>query len=205
MDESGQYPKWLWWMLGVGIAVALAAAALAILRLTRPAIPPGLVEMREATAQILDEQARIEDVDIRPLVDLEAKKDYGNATSLLDRALESNSKREALAASLVSVSGGLAKLAIQVKPDAIGTKAIAAFRILANLAETEKQFYADRRVLYEVTRRYYADLTAKKSPPIPENLRSLVQQVTLDMEKVNALHREFALAIAAFDEEFGGR
>ena len=161
--------------------------------------------MREATAKILDEHVRIEDVDIRSLVDLEAKKDYGSAINLLNRALESNAKREALAASLASVSGELSKLAIQVKPDTIGTKAIAAFRILANLAETEKQFYADRRALYELTRSYYLDRAANRNPPIPEGLRALVEQVTADMEKAGTLHREFAAAIQAFDEAVGRR
>lgn len=199
MHETRSFPLWAWWVIGIAVIIGITAGVVFIIRVGRVKIPPGLVEMREAVAKILDESSRIADVDIQPLVELEAKKEYQRAVELLDDALRVNTSHEALAASLITVSDSLTKLSVQVEPDEIATKAIDAFGILAQLAQAEKKFYEDRRSLYEITRTYYADFAEKKNPPIPQRLPSLVDTVNADLKKVNDLHQRFALAVKAFD------
>jgi len=168
-------------------------------------VPPGLVELRENVAKIIEDSERISDVDIRPLAELEARKDYSGAVALVDRAIAQNSLRQSLAASLLSAATELLELGVEVRPDAAGTEAITAFSILVKLAQTEKRYYDRRHRLYETTRGYYADLTAKKNPPIPPALEPLVEEVNAEFKRVKSLRTEFAAAIRAFDATAAGR
>ena len=205
MRIARRLPLWLWWFIGLAAIAAIVAGVIFVQRLNSPRLPAGLAELREHVAKILEESGRIEDVDIKPLVDLEVKKDYAGAVALMDKALAANASLEAVAESLAEASAGLTKLAVQVKPDDIATKAIEAFGALDKLAQAEKKFYEDRRMLYEVTRSYYADLAAKKSPAIPENLPSLVETVNADLKRAEELRETFSTAIKAFDEAVAGR
>lgn len=196
-------PRWSWWVVGIAFIAAIAAAVIFFVRAVRPSLPPGLVEKRDAVARLLEDGSRIADVDIKPLVALEAKKDFTGAVALMEQALAANARQEELNASLTAVSQDLAKLSVGVEPDAIGAKAVEAFGILAKLAEAERKFYADRRRLYEMTRDYYRALMGRQQPPIPENLRLLVDAVNADQESAKTLHGQFAAAIKAFDEAVG--
>lgn len=193
-------PIWAWWVIGLAVIVAVTAAVVFLIRSAKPQLPPGLVQKRESVAKILEDINKVKDVDIRPLVELESKKDYKGAVGLMDKALEANAAYEHLANALMTVSDELAKLAVQVRPDDIGTKAVEAFGSLANLAQAEKSFYRNRRALYETTKSYYADLDAKKTPPIPDNLRSLVEAINSDLNKAKELNDQFAKAVKAFDD-----
>lgn len=193
------FPLRLGWLIGLAGIIGTVAGIILFMRAGGPELPPGMAEERAAAARILDGFRRLPDIDIKPLLELEAKKDYAGAVALMDRALSANASQETLAASLVEASDRLIRRAIQVKPDTIATTAIGAFGALAKLAQAEKVFYADRRRLYEMTRDYYAELEATKSPPIPENLASLVETVNADLEKTKKLNAEFAAAIKAFD------
>jgi len=205
MDSTRRIPLWAWWVIGIAVIVAVSAGAVFLVRQSRPALPPGLVELRESVAKILEESSRLEDVDVKPLIELEAKQDYAGAVALLDRALAANAAHETVAASLVGVSENLTKLAIQVKPDAVATKAIEAFGLLAQLARAEQKFYEDRRQLYEMTKQYYAGLADGKNPPIPPGLQPLVDAVNDDLARARGLRERFAAGVQAFDEAVAGR
>lgn len=193
-------PLWAWWVIGLVIIVALAVAAVWLVGGRGLTLPPGLTEKREQVAKLLDEASRIEDVDIKPLLALEEKKDFKGAVALMEQALGVNALQEELNATLVGLADELARLALVVEPDELGTKAIEAFGALAELAEAEQKFFSDRKLLYETTRGYYADLAAKKRPPIPADLTTLVDTVNADLEKAKGLHRDFAASARAFDE-----
>lgn len=187
-------------MVGIAVILGIAAGVVLAIRNPAPLLPPGLVEKREAVTLLLETQQRLEDTDIKPLVGLEAAQDYRGAVALMEKALEANARHERVVGELAVVSGELAGLAILVKPEAAGAKAVAAFETLEELAKTERTFYENRRRLYEITRNYYADLEAKKTPPIPDDLRALVDAVNADLEKAQQLTRQFASAVQAFDE-----
>ena len=205
MEFTKKLPNWAWWAIGIAVIIAVAAIVVATVRNRGPVLPPGLVEKRNAVAKIFDEASRVEDVDIRPLVKLEAQKDYRGAAALMGTALAANASLAGLNESLVTVSAELAKLAVGVEPDPLGAKAVEAFGLLRELAQAEKKFYDDRRRLYETTRDYYAGLAAKKSLPIPENLRAAVEIVSADLERAKNIHQQFSAAMRAFDEAVGGK
>lgn len=205
MDSTRRIPLWAWWVVGPAVIVGIAAGVVIAVSNPAPLLPPGLVEKREAVSRLLEEQKHLEDTDIKPLVELEAKKDYRGASALMEKALAANAEHERLAGDLAAVSGELARLAIAVRPDAVGAKAVSAFQSLVELARAEKKFYASRRQLYEVTRNYYADLEAKKAPPVPDGLAGLVEAVNADLEKARELNRQFAAAVQAFDEAVAGK
>lgn len=196
---------WAWWTIGLAAIAAVAGGAAYFVSNQKPALPPGLVELREAVAKIIEQSAKLEDIDVTPLAELEAKKEYEAAVRLMEEALRANAAAEAFTASLVEASENLAKLSVEIKSEAVATKAIDAFGILAKLASAEAEFYADRRRLYEITRDYYADLAAKKNPAIPEGLEALADEVNADLEKARGLHQEFASALAVFDEAMTGK
>ena len=204
MNGARRVPLWLWWLIGLGVIAAVSAGVVFFMRSSRPSIPPGLVEKREEISRLLEESGRIGDVDIRPLAEMESKKDYNGVAALMERALESNAEHERLSQTLTSSSSEPANRSVRVMADTIGTKAITAFRILSELAKAEKKFYENRRLLYVMTRDYYADLAAKKSPPLPDDLRSLVLEVNSDLDEARALHQQFASAIKVFDESIVG-
>jgi len=197
---KSRLPIWVWWVIGLALIAAISVGVIFLVRKKTLQIPPGLVERREAVSRILDDINKIEDVDIKPLVELESKKDYKGAVALMDQALSKNGAYEYLNSSLVSVSEELTKLSLQIKPDDVGTKAIEAFGLLARLAQAEKNFYERRRTLYEITKSYYGDLVAKRNPPIPVNLRELVVAVNEDLKKAKELQNQFAAAVKAFDD-----
>ena len=204
MEITRRLPLWLWWIIGIAVIGAVSAGAVFFIRSSRPSIPPGLVEKREEISRLLEESGRIGDVDIRPLAEMESKKDYSGVAALMERALESNAEHEKLSQTLVKASDELANTSVRVMPDTIGTKAITAFGVLSRLAQAEKKFYANRRLLYEMTRDYYADLAAKKNPTLPDNLRALVLKVNADLDEARALHQQFASAIKIFDKSIVG-
>lgn len=205
MEFIKQFPRWALWAIG---ALALILAVLVIawfIRSGRPSLPPGLVEKREEVGRILAERERLSDVNVKPLVELEARRDFKGAAALMDQALGANARQEELNASLATVSNELAKLAVGVRPDAVGERAVAAFGALRRLAEAERRYYQDRRALYEMTRGYYSDLATGLKPPIPDRLPELVDAVNADLEKAKAVHAEFASAVSAFDQAAAGR
>ena len=191
------------WLAAALVILVLVVAAFFLLRSKHPSIPPGLVEKRQAVSDILKQSNGTEDVDIRPLVDLEAKKNYGGAVALMERAISENQVHHDLASSLVGVAGELSRLAVQVKPDDVGAKAVGAFSLLTKFAEANRTFYEDRGELYHMTRDYYAGLAAKKSPAIPDTLRHIVDTVTKDRAAASTLNQQFASAIKAFDAMVG--
>lgn len=199
MNAARRVPIWLWWIIGGAVIIAIAAGVVIFVRSVRPNMPPGLAEKRREVARILDESGRIADVDVRPLAELESKKNYRGAAALMEQALAANSAKATATASLLGVSNELVKMAIQVRPDIVGAKAVEAFGFLAQLAGAEKKFYEDRRALYEMTRDYYADLAAKKTVPIPENMRAAVDTVNGDLEKTRELNAKFNAAVKEFD------
>jgi hypothetical protein len=199
MDSTRKIPLWLWWIVGLAILVALVLFGVSTFRTRQPTIPPGLVEKRQEVGEILLRSADADDIDIRPLVELESKKEYGAAVSLMDRALAANAIKKELNASLVTVAGELAGLAVQVKPDDAGAKAVEAFSLLQQFAESDRMYYHDRETLYQMTHDYYSALLAKQSPPIPDNLGGVVETVNADLAKTNTLNEQFASAIQAFD------
>lgn len=199
MNAARRVPIWLWWIIGGAVIIAIAAGVVMFVRSVRPNMPPGLAEKRREVARILDESGRIADVDVRPLAELESKKNYRGAAALMEQALAANSAKATATASLLGVSSELVKMAIQVRPDIVGAKAVEAFGFLAQLAGAEKKFYEDRRALYEMTRDYYAGLAAKKIVPIPENMRAAVDAVNGDLEKTRELNAKFNAAVKEFD------
>lgn len=197
---SRRLPLWAWWIIGVAVIAAIAVAAVFAVKSSGPRLPPGLTEKRADAARILDEASRIEDVDLGPLTALEAKKDFRGAAALLDTALAVSERQERLNASLISVSEELSRLAVGVTPDTIGTKAVEAFGMLKQLAESERKFFTERRVLFEAARSYYADLAEKKKPAVPANFKALADGVNSAYAKVRELYQRFADAARAFDE-----
>lgn len=200
LETARKLPLWSWWLIGIAAIAGVAAGIVFLIRETAPSLPPGLVEKRREVAKILDESSQLEDVDLKPLLELETKKDFRGAAELMAKALEVNGDFEILSVSLVKVSNELTKLALAVKPDDIGIKAMEAFDSLARLAQAEKKFYENRRRLYELTQGYYAGLAAKKKPALPEGLRSLALEVNNDLDKAKELHQQFAAAVKAFDD-----
>ncbi len=200
MEFVRNFPSWIWWVIGIVVIAAIAAAAVLMARNPGPRLPPGLVEKRAEVVAILDEAARIEDVDLQPLVGLEAKKDFKSSVALMEQALVVNERQERLNASLLAASEELTQIAVGITPDTIGAKAVEAFSILKQLAQTERDFFTGRKFLYETTRNYYADLAAKKRPAVPANLKTLVDTVNAQFAKAKELHRRFTEAVAAFDE-----
>lgn len=193
----------LWAAIVVALALLLGAGMFYATKREHPVIPPGLVEKRAATAKILDQSNAAEDIDIKPLVDLEAKKDYAGAVLLMTRALAANQIHGEFTAALAITADDLTKLATQVKPDSIGAQAVDAFGLLVKFAAADKKYYADRHMLYQMTYDYYSELAAKKSPPIPDNLKDVVNTVTTDLAAVNDLRNQFVIAIKAFDAAAG--
>lgn len=179
---------------------ALAVAVIFLNRASSPTLPPGLVEKREAVGRILDDLSKRQDVDILPLAELEAKKDYSGAIALMERALLANSAFEANVSSLAAAGTELAALTAAVTSEDIAAQAREAFGLLVAFIQAEKKFYEDRRRLYEVTRQYYSDLAVKKKPPIPEGLSALVDTVNADFAAAQELRRQFAGALKAFDD-----
>lgn len=200
METTRKFPLWVWWVVGLAVIVGIAAGVVVAISNPVPFLPLGLVEKREAVAKLRESQQRLEDVDIKPLVELEAKKDYRGAVELMDEALAANAGQERLVGELTAVSAELAGLALRVEPDAAGAKAIAAFETLTQLVRAEQKFYENRRKLYEITRNYYADLEAKKNPSVPADLQVLVNAVNADFGKARELGLQFAAAVQAFDE-----
>ncbi len=195
-------PLWAWWAVGIAVIIAVAAGAVLLVanKKKTPELPPGLVERRDAAVKVLEEMNKIEDVDLKPLVDLETKKDYRGAVDLMTKALNQNSAYENVTASLIVLGNDLSKLSAEVKPDDVGVKAVEAFSALAKLAEAEKKYYQDRRALYEITKNYYSELDAQKKPPIPENLRVIIDAVNADFQAVKDLNQQFAAAVRSFDD-----
>ena len=200
MQLSQRLPTWSWWIVGIIIIAALAAAAVFMVKNPGPRLPPGLVEKRAEVAGILDAASRIEDVDLKPLVGLEERKDFKSAAALMEQALAVNARQEQLNASLLTASEELTRLAVGITPDTVGTKAVEAFSILKQLAETEHDFFTGRHFLYEATQKYYADLSAKKRPTVPANMKTLVDTVNAQFAKAKELHQRFTNAVKAFDE-----
>lgn len=200
MDIARRIPLWAWWASGLAAISVAAAGAVWLVADRGPTLPPELAEKRAAAAKLLEQASRIEDVDIKPLLELEAKRDYTGAVALMEQALGVNALQEELNGTLVGLAHELSRLALGVTPDEAGARAVEAFGVLARLAEAEKKFYEDRRQLYELTHEYYAGLAARKRPPIPPGLRQLVDAVNADLEKAKGLHRDFAAAAEAFDE-----
>ena len=188
------------------IASALLAAAIGgglayyFLRPIRPFIPPQFLERRAAVTKALEELERIKDVDIQPLTELEAKSDYEGAVTLMARALTANRAYENVMATLILVGDELGTLALAVKPDSLGEKAIEAFSSLSRFAEAERRYYQDRRALYEKTENYYAGRAAGEPAAVPEHLADLVERVNADLEEAERLKHDFKAAIKAFDE-----
>ncbi len=205
MEFQKRFPIWAWWVAGIIAVAALAGGIIFIVRNSGPSLPPGLVEKRAEASRLLEEASRIEDVDVKPLITLEAKKDFAGAVALMDSALAVNSRQEQLNGALVSVSDELAKIAVGVEPDDAGAKAVEAFSILAQLAEAEKKFFTDRRALYEAGRDYYRALAAKKKPSLSNELAALVETITSDLTKAKELHQRFSTAAKAFDEALKAR
>lgn len=199
METSQKFPLWAWWIVGIAVIVSIAVGAIYLTRSKTPVLPPGLAEKRQTVSDIFTEANAVKDVDIKPLVEFENKKDYKAAVELMDRAVSANQQFEDLSARLVTVSDELTKLAVRVEPETVGTKAIEAFGILAQLAQSEKDFYVNRRKLYEITKTYYADLASKKNPAIPGDLQTLVETVNASLAKVQTLHAQFATAVQTFD------
>lgn len=200
MDSARRFPVWAWWVAGLAVIIGIAAGVVLAISNPAPFLPPGLAEKREAVAKLRGEASRLEDVDVKPLVDLETRKDYRGAAALMGRALEVNVEHERLVGQLTVASEELAGLALRVEPDAAGAKAITAFETLVRLVQAEKKFYENRRRLYEITRNYYADLAIKKNPSVLDGLAGLVDSVNADLEKAQQLSVEFAAAARAFDE-----
>lgn len=205
MEFSKKLPFWAWWAAGIIAVAAIAAGIIFAVRNSGPSLPPGLVEKRAEASRLLEEASRIEDVDVKPLVTLEAKKDYAGAAALMDLALAVNSRREQLNGALVTVSDELTRIAVGVEPDAAGAKAVEAFNVLAQLAGAEKKFFTDRRLLYKAGRDYYAALAAKKKSSLSSGLTALVETITADLEKAKELHQRFSEATRAFDEALKAR
>ncbi len=205
MESTRGFPLWAWWTIGIAVIIGIVAGVVLAISNPAPVLPPGLVEKREAVTLLLETQRRLEDTDIKPLIGLEARRDYRGAVALMEKALEANTRHEQIVGELAAVSGELAGLAVRVEPNVTSVKAVAAFGTLGELAKTEKQFYANRRRLYEITRNYYADLDAQKTPPISGDLEALVDTVNADLEKAQQLSRQFAAAVQAFDEAVAGR
>ena len=203
MNFLRRLPAWVWWLLAIAAIAGLAV--IFVIRTFGPSLPPGLVERREAVGRILDNLNKIQDVDIRPLAELETKKEYANAVSLVERALSANSAYEAEVSSLVEASRGLTTLAAAISSAGIAVKARDAFALLTKFAEAEKKFYEDRRSLYQITRSYYADLAAKKKAPIPEGLPAMVDTVNADFAQAQEIRRQFAAALKAFDDAVAER
>lgn len=202
---KSRLPIWAWWVIGIALIIAVAAGIVLIIRNTQTELPPGLIERRKDISRILEDIDRVEDVDIKPLVELEKVKDYKGAVALMERAVDRNAEYEKLVASLANVSDELAKLSVQVRPDDLGSKAVEAFGFLVRLAEAERKFYEDRRALYEITLSYYTDLETKKNPTIPENLHAVVEAVNSDLQKVKEASQQFAIAVKAFDDAASGK
>ncbi len=200
MDSTRRIPLWAWWVIGPAVIIGITAGVVIAVSNPAPILPPGLVEKREAVAKLRDEASRLKDVDIKPLVGLEAKKDYSGAVKLMDEALAANAAYERTIGEQVALGNELARLAIQVEPDAVGAKAITAFETLTQLARAEQKFYDNRRKLYELTRNYYAELLAERSPSVPADLRALVDAVNADFGTAQQLSAQFAAAVRAFDE-----
>lgn len=186
--------------MGIAVLAALAVAVIFLNRASSPTLPPGFAEKREAVSRILDVLGKRQDVDIRPLAELEANKDYSGAVALMEQALLANAMYEADVSSLAAASTELAALVGAVKSEGIGVKAREAFGLLVAFVQAEKKFYENRRRLYEVTRQYYSDLALKKKPPIPEELATMVDTVNADFAGAEELRRQFAAALAAFDD-----
>lgn len=204
MEITRKLPLWAWWVVGLAVIIGIAAGVVIAVSNPAPLLPPGLAEKREAVAKLRDEASRFKDVDIKPLVELEAKKDYRGAVALMEQALAANAEYELVVGELSAVSEELSVLAIQVEPDVVGAKAITAFETLVQLAQAEKKFYENRRRLYEITRSYYLDLEIGKRPAVPDGLAELVEAVNADLEKARQLNRQFAAAVRAFDEAIAG-
>lgn len=199
MESTRKIPLWLWWIVALAILLGIVWFGISAFRSREPIIPPGLVEKRQEVGEILRRSADADDIDIRPLVELESKKQYGAAVSLMDRALAANAIKKEMNASLVSVAEELSRLAMQVRPDDAGAKAVEAFGLLQQFVESDRAYYRDRETLYQMTRDYYEALLAKQNPSIPENLASVVETVNADLAKTNALNEQFASALQAFD------
>lgn len=200
MEVLRRMPMWAWVAAGIAVAIALAVSAIFIVRTSGPRLPPGLAEKRAEAAKILDELGRIEDVDLRPLTELEAKKNYQGAAALVGQALAVNDRQEALNAALVSTSEELARLAVGVHPDEVGTKAVEAFSILVKLAEAERKYFTDRKLFYRLARDYYAAFASGEKPLAPKDFASLADAVEADFARVRDLHRNFTAAVRVFDE-----
>ncbi len=205
MELPRRLSVWVWWLAGIIIVAAIAGGIIFIVRNAGPSLPPGLAEKRAEAARLLEEASRIEDVDMKPLVTLEAKKDYAAAVALMDFALAANSRQEQLNGALVTVSDELAKLAVGVEPDDAGAKAVEAFSILAQFAAAERKFFSNRQLLYASGRDYYAALAAKKKPSLSGELAALTETITADLAKAKDLHQRFSAAAKAFDEILQGR
>lgn len=205
MELIQKLPRTTWWLAGILLLALVVLAAVWFIRSGRPSLPPGLVEKREGVTRILAERERTPDVDIKPLIELEARRNFKGAGALMEQALAANARQEELNAALVKASEELATLAVGVEPDELGAKAIGAFGALARLAEAERRYYQDRRILYELTRGYYADLATGLAPPVPDRLADLVDTVNADLEKAKTAHDEFAAAISAFDQAIVGQ
>lgn len=205
MELIQKLPRTIWWFAGMLLLVVAVLVVVWFIRSGRPSLPPGLVEKREKVTRILAERERTPDVDIRPLIDLEARRNFKGAVALMEQALAANTRQEEFNAALIKASGELATLAVSVEPDELGAKAIGAFGALSRLAGAERRYYQNRRTLYEVTRGYYLDLTAGLQPPVPDRLADLVDAVNAELEKAKAAHNEFAAAISAFDQAAVGQ
>lgn len=192
--------KWLWWVIGILIIIAVSAGVVFFIGKNKVSIPPGLVEKRKDLAKVFEQISGVQDVDIRPLLDMESKKDYKGAVELMTQALQRNAEYEKLNASLVSVSDELNQLSTGVKPSDLGAKATSAFSDLVKLVQAEKKFYEDRRTLYELTKSYYTDLEAKKNPSIPAELQAVVQAVNADLASARDLSQKFTASVKAFDD-----
>lgn len=192
------------------IFFALLAAAIGgglayyFLRPIRPSIPPRFLERRAAVTKALEELERIKDVDIQPLTELEVKNDFKGAAALMARALVANRAYENVMATLILVGDELGTLALAVKPDSLGEKAIEAFSSLSRFAEAERRYYQNRRTLYETTENYYATRAAGEPAAVPENLAVLVDSVNADLKEAERLKRGFTDKIERFDEAAKG-
>ena len=200
MEFLKRFLDWRWWLLGIAVLAVFAIAIIFLNRASSPTLPPGFAEKREAVSRILDVLGKRQDVDIRPLAELEAEKDYSGAVALVERALSANALYEADVSSLAAASTELAALTVAVKSEDIIAKARQAFGLLVAFVQAEKKFYEDRRRLYEVTRQYYSDLALKKKPPVPEGLPAMVDTVNADFASAQELRRQFAGALKTFDD-----
>ena len=195
--------NWKWIIVVAALLLLVVGIIIFVVNRPKPQLPSGLVDQRKAALDILAQADEIKDVDIRPLVELEAKKEYAGAVALIENAITANHAYRNLNASLLGVAAGLSQLAPQVQPDAIGAKAVQAFNLLLKFAAAEKKYYDDREIVYQMTHDYYAELAAKKSPPIPENLKTLVDTVTTDSALRKEAEDQFASALQAFDSAAG--